>query len=164
MGLYLISPYLNEKFLRLGYSNHINNVLWRLELWRMATKAALRFYPLFGFPLGTSIDFAAFELYDFNLNLDLHNSHLSFLFRMGIVGFLLYLSILIFYLSTLIKSYRRSLDPRLAAYVAGFLSLFLLTAFNVMLEGPFCGSVFWIVVGWGMASAADMKYEKKDTR
>jgi len=93
-GLLLVSDYLTPEFLKRGYSASVNNAIWRIELWRLTMGSVLMHHPVLGYPLGTSINLAVFAPEDFMENVDLHNSHLAFLFRFGFVGLTIYLSII----------------------------------------------------------------------
>lgn len=92
------------------------------------------------------------EIRDSGGNAQIHNSPLNFFVRYGIVGgsaFVLVFALL--YLNLVLK---RKRDPRGAAFAAATLTYLLIySCFNVVLEGPHEGSLFWAGTGMAMAVA-----------
>ena len=83
-------------------------------------------------------------------DMDLHNSHLAILFRFGLFGFAGYAMIIGVLLWRLGKKLRSK--DNLAILMFLFLFWQIGSAFfNVVLEGPFMGSIFWICVGLGLS-------------
>lgn len=148
--LFLESKRFGPEYLRQKYSSKTNNALWRLELWRLSMEAVVRYHPWLGFPLGTRVDFFAFNDPRTTEWLDLHNSHLAYIFRFGIVGFVIYLGLIGRILWTFWSGWKRTQNVEsLSFFAAGLYGLWL-AAFNVTLEGPYAGMAFWLWMGIGL--------------
>jgi len=87
-----------------------------------------------------------------------HSSHLTFLARSGVPGFVLWISLQLTWLSLLVKSYvqarRHEAKKWLGIFawlLAYWLAFMVAAGFDVFLEGPMAGVPFWTLfgVGWG---------------
>jgi hypothetical protein len=87
-----------------------------------------------------------------------HNSHLTFLARSGVPGFVLWVSLQIFWATAMLWSYvkasqrQMSLWPALFSWLMAYWIAFMVSAsFDVFLEGPMAGIPFWSLfgLGWG---------------
>ena len=90
-----------------------------------------------------------------------HSAHLNILARSGLPGLLLWVAIAVAFLSTMIVAARRAARAHLRGWLAviGWLTVYWLAAFvnmsfDVYLEGPQGGIVFWTITGVGLAAAA----------
>ncbi|HTS77842.1 MAG TPA: O-antigen ligase family protein [Bryobacteraceae bacterium] len=88
-----------------------------------------------------------------------HNSHLTFLARAGVPGFLLWVSLQLTWLASMARAYFRARFTSqydwmaLFAWITAFWLAFMINAsFDVSLEGPMAGIPFWTVFGIGWAS------------
>ncbi len=99
-------------------------------------------YPTKLTPSEEKSSFYSYHWYD----IDLHNSHIAIFYRFGFLGFLFYGCL---FLIALVRSGLGAfLNDKSALILFGFLLWFLvINSFNVVLEGPFLGSIFWIVLG-----------------
>ncbi len=147
----LWSAKLNDPRILGAYSASENNVLWRLELWRLSSTALLGNCPVLGFPLGTAVKFYVFGTI-MPGRTDLHNSHLGMLFRFGFVGFFFYAALMFSVLILFVRSVWRG-RPEALIFLSGLLYLGFLASFNVLLEGPYGALTFWGFLGAGLASA-----------
>ena len=89
-----------------------------------------------------------------------HNGHLNFLARMGVPGFMLWLTILSVFVITMVRArqlFLRRGDTLLAGLAAWILVYWLAAAtnasFDVYIEGPQGGIWFWSLIGAGIALA-----------
>jgi O-antigen ligase len=84
-----------------------------------------------------------------------HNSHLTILARMGILGFLLWLVMLFLYFKGLYRIKNSPLSPKLrgtAGWLIGYSSASVINAiFDPSLESPMGGILFWSLIGLGVA-------------
>ena len=87
-----------------------------------------------------------------------HNSHLTFLARSGVPGFLLWTTLQLTWASLLLKSYLQARRHEAKMWVGMFawmlaywLAFMVAAGFDVFLEGPMAGIPFWTLfgVGWG---------------
>jgi hypothetical protein len=87
-----------------------------------------------------------------------HNSHLTFLARSGVPGFLAWLTLQGLFCISLFRAYRRAVRSghndwaKLNLWVLAYWFAFMVNAtFDVFLEGPQGGIWFWCVFGFGIA-------------
>ncbi|MCK4428559.1 MAG: O-antigen ligase family protein [candidate division Zixibacteria bacterium] len=149
------------------------NSLHRLAMWGEVLNRTAR-KPLVGEGFGAPFSiFFGSKSYDYSeRRLHPHNSFLWILNRMGIVGFgILFFLILKFY-SSAIKAYKSMSPGKSKAYLLALMSchvcICIFAFFNVVLEGPFMGIFFWIIMGLTMAlininknELGENKYELK---
>src|ERR1019366_7813523 len=102
-----------------------------------------RYHPFIGFPLSTQLSYLAFDMPSYREGIDLHNSHLAYLFRFGLIGFSIYLLLNVSVLKSLWKNFETTNNEDVLAYFMAIVFVLILASFNVMLEGPYCGSMFW---------------------
>src|SRR5438132_6866049 len=82
-------------------------------------------------------------------NVDPHNSHMSVLYRMGIVGMLLYVGFLSSLILTSLRTIRNRDVPELRRFLLAVTISYVLlvlahACFAVVLEGPYMGVPFWM--------------------
>jgi len=87
-----------------------------------------------------------------------HNSHLTFLARSGMPGFLAWLTLQVLFCTSLFRAYRKAVRSGrhdwaiLNLWVLAYWFAFMVNAsFDVFLEGPQGGIWFWCVIGFGIA-------------
>ena len=80
--------------------------------------------------------------------IDLHNSHLTVLLRLGFPGLALYLS---FFGLILLRGLRQR-DPPSRVFLASLVAGLVLASFSVALEGPFLGVPIWFLAGLGLSA------------
>jgi hypothetical protein len=87
-----------------------------------------------------------------------HSSHLAFLARSGVPGFLLWLALQLTWAFLMLKSYLQARRLEAGIWVGLFawllsywLAFMVAAGFDVFLEGPMAGIPFWTLfgVGWG---------------
>lgn len=85
-----------------------------------------------------------------------HNSHLTFLARSGVPGFLLWVVVQLAWLATMLSAFVRARVLGLRAWsglfcwlIAYWAAFMIDAAFDVALEGPMLAIPFWSVVGFG---------------
>lgn len=87
-----------------------------------------------------------------------HNSHLTFLARSGVPGFVLWVTVQVVWLGMMLRGYlqasrhRLELWPGFFAWISAYWLAFSVSAsFDVFLEGPMAGIPFWSLfgMGWG---------------
>jgi hypothetical protein len=87
-----------------------------------------------------------------------HNSHLTFLARSGVPGFLLWVALQLTWATMMIRGYLRARRQKLVTWSGLFTWLFaywvafmVAAGSDVFLEGPMAGIPFWTIfgVGWG---------------
>lgn len=141
-------------------TNLEGNIVWRQRLWTATAADVLAGPALVGFGFGPNLA----ERYGFGIHEGLrnpHNSHLSVLARMGLVGLTLWVTLWSVWLQRLLRMTRRRTyhGPRtmssLAAWCAVSAVGFLVNAgFDPSLEGPQAGVWLWIIVGLGIGISA----------
>ncbi len=133
-----------------------NNVRWRLFLWRDML-GELSQKPLFGWGFGKPFRSSTLEALGWEHGgregwIDPHNSHLNIAYKAGIIGYLVFLVILIKFFRRTIR-FLRSMraDDKVKLYTAALLTcvvnILVLSFFEVVLEGPYMGSFLWICMG-----------------
>lgn len=136
-----------------------NTTQWRLELWETVSEEVLRAERVltgFGFGENLAIRFD-FENQSESVPLrNPHNSHLSVLARMGLVGMALWISMFVSWYLSLIRARRQFLElgEDRRASIALWLMLgvggILINAFfDPTLEGPQVGILLWLLFGAG---------------
>ena len=142
------------------HSDEDTNWLFRLSAWKEAWK---RFeeYPLAG--EGYGIPFV-FELLLFDNDPRPHNTFLTVLYKMGLIGFLPLLALIVYFSwRTVGAAYRNVENPRVAwlwiVVLAQVAFCFYGTA-NLLLESPFLASLFWVLMGLGLRTARMVDLER----
>lgn len=125
------------------------NTAFRIEYWKRALAIWFEDDPLMGIGLGTPADvFVRGEQ-----RTAPHNSYITVGLRTGLVGFALLVLIMLTYYAYAVSRIRilQKMGSRLAPYAIVFLLCQVATAivafFNVVLEGPYMGSFFWLFIG-----------------
>jgi hypothetical protein len=98
-----------------------------------------------------------------------HNAHLQFLARSGVPGFALWVGVQVAFASTMLLSAQRSARARHRRWVAvhAWILAFWAAAivnmtFDVYLEGPQGGILFWCLIGLGLGVAALARKADRD--
>ena len=141
-------------------SRGANTKSWRLEWWRAIygyTVEGPYYWTGKGFGINLADDDGFLVSGDFAIRAP-HNSHLSFLARAGVPGFVIYaivqLSWLVGMIATIIRAklsgYRTwaAVSSFIVAYWAAFMTN---ANFDIVLEGPMAGMWFWSIFGVGLA-------------
>lgn len=150
-----------------------NNTIWRLMFWIYQFKINIINSPIFGIGFGTPL-FDLRYIPEFLTSddgsratpytLGTHNSLVFVLIRLGIIG----LALLLIMYNALLKAYftgKNSLIQTVFFYLFIFITLAML--FNVILESPIYGGIYWIVIGMFYQSLKLKKaklYEEKQDR
>jgi len=98
--------------------------------------------------------------------IDPHNSHLNIAYKTGIVGFFVFLLIMIrFFVRTMRLLRRMRRDDKIKLYIMGLLvccvHVLIVALFVVVLEGPYLGAFLWIAMG--LIVALENIYKRKYT-
>ena len=147
-----------------GNSQEANNVNWRLSMWKfMLEKTAHE--PVLGVGFGKPTNFVwRGMIYDARTGdktntqdvTGPHNSFVNMLFRMGLLGLLPLLALLVI---AGFRSWRLLVREKLAALdrafaltsVAMVVAVAVAACFSVALEGPYIGLFFWLALGLVLA-------------
>ena len=149
------------------------NSLHRMAMWSEVLDRTTE-KPLWGEGFGPPFSmFFGSRFYDYSENRLLpHNSFVWILNRMGMIGFgIFFFLILTFYLIA-IRAYKSMNPGKFKAYLLALMSchvcISIYAFFNVVLEGPYMGIFFWIIMGLTVAlininksELGENKYELK---
>jgi hypothetical protein len=144
---------------------------WRLKWWDQIVAYTV-YGEYFWTGKGYGINLAASDHVAAEVSLrSPHNSHLTFLARSGVPGFLLWTLLQLAWLAAILAAFVRarvlglrawsSLFCWLLAYWAAFM---IDAAFDVALEGPMLAIPFWTVVGFGWGSTVLFRRRTKAKR
>lgn len=139
------------KELASGILNSGEDANWqfRLSAWKEGWKRFTN-YPLAGEGFGIAF---TFELLPFENDPRPHNTFLTVLYKMGLIGFLPLLALLTYFLWTVGRGLRRnSRNPGIALawiVVLAEIAFCFYGAANLLLESPFLASLFWAFMGLG---------------
>ncbi len=148
-----------------------SNVWWRLFIWRDMVRELSR-KPLFGWGFGKPFRSPTLEALGWEHGakegwIDPHNSHLNIAYKTGVIGFSIFLLIMVrFFRRTM--SFLRHIrqDDKIELYVTALLTcvVYVLTIalFLVILEGPYMGSFLWISMG--LIVALENIYKKMEAK
>jgi O-antigen ligase len=135
---------------------------WRLDWWHDILKYTLE-GKYFWEGKGFGINLADEDGYQVEEDASLrnpHNGHLNMLARAGVIGFLLWSSVQLCWLYSVLSGYirsRRKGDRRWASaflFLLAYWMAFMINAsFDVFLEGPMGGIWFWTLYGVGLAAS-----------
>jgi hypothetical protein len=133
---------------------------WRLEWWQKIWDYTVRgpyFWTGKGYGINLANDDGLQE--EGGLLRSPHNSHLTFLARSGVPGFLLWISLQLTWLATMLVSFLRARASgklrwaALFAWVISYWVAFVTAAsFDVFLENPMAAIPFWTIFGLGWGS------------
>lgn len=135
---------------------------WRLAWWRDIYEYTVDGpYLLTGKGYGINLaDSDGFQVLDDDSLRNPHNSHLTFLARSGVPGFILWVALLCLWFAKMTSSYwdarrlRRKSWAGLFLFVICYtLSVIINAMFDPALEGPMLGIWFWSVVGLGIGAS-----------
>jgi hypothetical protein len=134
---------------------------WRLTWWSTIADYTL-FGPYFWTGKGYGVNLADSDGFQVGTREEPlrspHNSHLTFLARSGVPGFLLWVALQTAWATSMVASYLRALRigasqwRAVFAWLLAYWTAFIVAAvFDVFLEGPMAGIPFWTVygLGWG---------------
>ncbi len=148
-----------------------NNVRWRLFLWRDMLKE-LSEKPLFGWGFGRPFRSPTLEALGWEHGakegwIDPHNSHLNIAYKAGIIGYLVFLLIMVgFFKRAMRFLFHIRGDNKTKLYIGALLTcsvnVLVLSFFEVVLEGPYMGSFLWITMG--LIVALENIYKKKKVK
>ena len=126
------------------------NWQFRLSAWKEAWKRFMS-YPLAGEGFGIAF---TFELLPFDNDPRPHNTFLTVLYKMGLIGFLPLLALLTYFLWTVVRGLRRNSRNHGVALawivVLAEIAFCFYGAANLLLESPFLASLFWAFMGLGL--------------
>jgi len=128
-----------------------NNIHWRIIVWTEAFKELAK-NPFFGKGFGSY--FMAPQLkelkYDWEEQIDPHNSFLHVLMRTGVLGFFLFALPQVMVLQKTIIVVRLSKENQwrdVIPWIIMFASLAVICFFNVVLENPYGAVPYWFIIG-----------------
>jgi O-antigen ligase len=138
------------------------DAVFRLAAWGETLSLTAQ-HPLFGIGYGVVIDPFTFmlakngpgsdALYSVDVDTRPHNTYLTVLYQMGLVGFLALVALLLRFFSTCWRTLRRFKDNSLSIWLylalIAQLTMVFFGGFNLFLETPFCASIFWLTLGIG---------------
>jgi O-antigen ligase len=136
------------------------NWQFRLSAWKEAWR---RFeeYPLAGEGFGVPF---TFEGLPFDNDPRPHNTFLTVLYKMGVIGFLPLLALLVYFFWSTIGAAHCNLGSRRVALlqivVLAQLAFLLYGAANLMLESPFLAALFWATCGLGLRIVRMLNLER----
>ncbi|MEE9403705.1 MAG: O-antigen ligase family protein, partial [Algisphaera sp.] len=136
---------------------------WRLQWWKSIVDYTF-FGEYFWQGKGFGINLANSDGFQVELENDglrsPHNGHLTYLARMGVPGFALWIAVQVVWLYAIANGYYRARQKNDGAWAMFFIFLFAYwaglmfnAAFDVYFEGPMGGLWIWSVIGVGMAAA-----------
>lgn len=132
---------------------------FRLAAWREAWRRFAE-YPLAGEGFGAPF---TFEIWDGDPRP--HNTFLTVLYKMGLIGFLPLLGLLAYFFSLGLSAARRNLENRRVSFLQlallAQLSLCLFGTANLLLESPFLASLFWAAMGIGLRISQKLDFERR---
>lgn len=148
-----------------------NNVWWRLYIWGDMLRDISK-KPMFGWGFGRPFRSPTLEALGWEHGakegwIDPHNSHLNIAYKTGIIGFSIFLLIMIGFFRRTMRFLRHTCqDDKIKLYVTALLTcaVYVLTIalFLVILEGPYMGSFLWISMG--LIVALENIYRKMETK
>jgi len=146
-----------------------SNTRWRLYVWGDMLRELSK-KPLFGWGFGkpfrsSTLESLGWERYEKEKWTDPHNSHLNIAYKTGIIGFSIFLLIIMRFLGRTMRLLRRMRqDDKIKLYIMGLLTCFvhvlILALFVVALEGPYLGAFLWIAMG--LIVALENIYKKRE--
>ena len=132
-------------------SSEDDNWQFRLSAWKEAWKRFRR-DPLAGEGFGLAF---TFELLAFDNDPRPHNTFLTVLYKMGLIGFFSFLALLTYFLWTTVRGLRRNSRNHGVALawivVLAEIAFCFYGAANLLLESPFLASLFWAFMGLGLS-------------
>ena len=137
------------------------NWQFRLSAWKEAWR---RFeeYPLAGEGFGVPFVFDL-EHYD-HFDPRAHNTFLTVLYKMGLIGLLPVLALLSFFFWVTLRAVHGNLRNRLVAFlqivILGQLAFCVYGTANLVLESPFLASLFWTAMGLGLRMVRMLDFER----
>jgi O-antigen ligase len=142
------------------HSDEDTNWQFRLSAWKEAW-GRFEEYPLAG--EGYGIPFA-FEMLPFDNDPRPHNTYLTVLYKMGLIGFLPLLALLAYFFWRITgAAYQNRENPRVAwlwIVVLAVVAFCFYGTANLLLESPFLASLFWVLMGLGLRMARMVDLER----
>lgn len=155
-----------------NYGGTQSTKTWRLDWWSHIvayTFGGPYFWTGKGFGINLADD-DGFQVYEDGSLRSPHNGHLTVLARMGVPGFLLWVSLLLGIALRLWLSYWRlrfrgdRLGANISLWLMGyFLAMCVNASFDVYLEGPMGGIWFWSLVGFAVGFLMREKHAHTQT-
>ncbi len=125
------------------------NIAWRLLAWRQLWQQVIDKAAVYGFGFAGELSFV--DHLGRHVQADPHNSTLAVLFRLGFLGLFVFLALNVACIWRLFKMVRAKpsiwIHQALAALAASLVIVYIVSCFNVVLEGPFMGMFYWITIG-----------------
>ena len=152
-----------ESFLNYGEASTVAsaNARWRIQTNYFAVQNTLK-KPVSGVGFGPSAGIG--ETIGGDKYVDFHNSYLSVAFRMGFPGIIALILINLLFYFYGIRFYRSTKNSLKRAYMIGILashlSISLNASFFMVLQGPYMGIFYWILIGLGVALINTSKHSK----
>lgn len=141
-------------------SGEDDNWQFRLSAWKEAWKRFMS-DPLAGEGFGLAF---TFELLPFDNDPRPHNTFLTVLYKMGLIGFFPLLALLTYFLWTTVRGLPRNSRNHGAALawivVLAVIAFCFYGAANLLLESPFLASIFWAFMGLGLSMARLLDCER----
>jgi O-antigen ligase len=142
------------------HTDEDGNWQFRLSAWKEAWRRFAE-YPLAG--EGFGIPFV-FEMLTFDNDPRPHNTFLTVLYKMGLIGFLPLLLLLVYFFWRTVGAAYRNLEnphvPWLWIAVLALVAFCFYGSANLLLESPFLASLFWVLLGLGLRMARMMDLER----
>jgi O-antigen ligase len=142
------------------HTDEDTNWQFRLSAWKEAW-GRFEEYPLAG--EGFGIPFA-FDLLLFDNDPRPHNTFLTVLYKMGLLGFLPLLVLVAYFFWSTIRGRHRSFENRRVALlwivVLAQVAFCFYGSANLLLESPFLASLFWALMGLGLRMARMLELER----
>lgn len=136
------------------------NWQFRLSAWKEAWKRFVS-YPLAG--EGFGIPFT-FELLPFDNDPRPHNTFLTVLYKMGLIGFVPLLALLTYFLWSVMRGLCRNSKNHGVALawivVLAEIAFCFYGSANLLLESPFLASLFWVFMGLGLSMTRLLDHER----
>jgi O-antigen ligase len=166
-----ITQTIKSIFNSIGVSHYDGPRQWRIDWWSKIVDYTI-FGDYFWTGKGYGINLAnddGFQVYSLLHDYPLrspHNSHLTYLARSGVPGFIVWVALQGTFGTRLLKAYRKAVREdrqdwaSLNLWVLTYWFAFMVNAsFDVFLEGPQGGIWFWCLFGYGMALVEIQRYD-----
>ena len=165
-----------DRFSEESFSEKETTAYWRLLWWERLLEEVVERNPAFGLGFGESLHVyhpALENLSDPWMLRAPHNIHVTVLARMGFVGLMIWILILVFGIGTLFFRVWRGrsgarICPKarreeLAFWVAMLVYTIVNSSFGVLMEGPVLGIWFWLALGFAFGRCGDWKTARESS-
>lgn len=148
-------PTVTFRFTRIFSNDIFNdpNVSWRLVTWLHALSQMELKDIVFGVGWGYELPvyFLNNVIYADDGYEGLHNSLLFYFFHTGIIGTILFVSLIIYIYKKAFIAFKIDqtslINSRIAGLLGGNIGILIFSMFNVVLEGPYMAVIFWVSLG-----------------